>query len=218
MDQRADKAECPVLIVEDDGFTRTLVSSLLASLGYPVCGAAATVSDAMSLAHATHPGLAVIDLDLGEGPTGLDLAHGLRKMDPSIALVMLTSYGDPLWMGQRREAPAGMRYVVKGEVSDPAVLGDAIAAALSDPLAEVASPVGETPLSDGQWEILRLVAAGYTNAEIARRRSLTVDAVNKAITRLVRQLDIHVGGDGNARVLLSQAYRRMTGTASERRG
>lgn len=213
-----DEARCQVLVVEDDAFTRTLVSSLMATLGYAVCGVASTVSEAMALAHATHPPAAVIDLDLGEGPTGLDLAHGLRKLNSSIALVMLTSYGDPLWMGQRREPPPGMRYVVKGEVSDPSVLGDALASALADPLANMGVLTSATPLSEGQWEILRLVASGYTNAEIAKRRSLTVDAVNKAITRLVRQLDVQVGDDGNARVLLTQAYHRMTGTVSERRG
>lgn len=213
-----DEAGSRVLVVDDDRFTRTLVCSLVGALGYDVCGSAATVSEAMSLANTTHPSLAIIDLDLGEGPTGLDLGHGLRKLNSTIALVMLTSYADPLWMGQRREAPTGMRYVVKGDVSDPAVLGDAVAAALVDPLAHVPSPSGETPLSEGQWEILRLVASGYTNAEIAKRRSLTVDSVNKAITRLVRQLDIQVGDDGNPRVLLSQAYRRMTGTVSDRRG
>ena len=107
--------------------------------------------------------------------------------------------------------------MVKGSVNDSQVLGDAIVSALADPLAVDARQRNETPLSEGQWEILRLVAAGYTNAEIARRRSLTEDAVNKAITRLVRQLDIEVGKDDNARVLLSQAYNRITGRASERR-
>lgn len=211
-------SDCQVLVVDDDDFTRTLVSSLISSLGYVVCGTAATVTEAMAFAHTTHPPLAVIDLDLGEGPTGLDLAHGLRKLDPTIALVMLTSYGDPAWMGQRREPPVGMRYVVKNDVNDPSVLADAIAAALDGPTTAVSTPLGATPLSEGQWEILRLVASGYTNAEIAKRRSLTVDAVNKAVTRLVRQLDIEVGEDGNARVLLTQAYHRLTRTISERRG
>lgn len=211
-------AEYPVLVVDDDDFTRTLVSSLITSLGYPVCGAAATVTEAMALAHKSRPPLAVLDLDLGEGPTGLDLAHGLRKLDPTIALVMLTSYGDPAWMGQRRESPVGMRYVIKGDVNDQSVLADAISAAVADPLATVSTPLGATPISEGQWEILRLIASGYTNAEIAKRRSLTVDAVNKAVTRLVRQLDIVVGDDGNARVLLTQAYHRLTRTISERRG
>ena len=206
-----------VLVVDDDEFTRTLVTTLVQSLGYGVCGKAASVTDAMTIAHEHHPPIAVIDLDLGEGPTGIDLAHGLRKIDPNIALVMLTSYGDPLWMGQRRELPPGAHYVVKGEVNDPSVLGDAMAEALADPLTTPDSQRAGIPLSEGQWEILRLVAAGDSNAEIAKRQSLTVDAVNKAVTRLVKQLGIEVGADGNTRVLLTQAYNRITGTVSERR-
>lgn len=206
-----------VLVVDDDDFTRTLVATLVASLGHTVVARAGAVGEAMALADDERPDLALLDLDLGEGPTGLDLAHGLRRLLPGIAIVMLTSYGDPTWMGQRREPPVGARYVVKGNVSDSQVLADAIASAVADPLAEDSSQRGDTPLSEGQWEILRLVAAGYTNAEIARRRSLTEDAVNKAISRLVRQLDIDVSKDDNARVLLTQAYNHITGRASERR-
>lgn len=207
-----------VLVVDDDDFTRTLVTTLVESLGHTVVARAGAVSEAMVLADGSGIELAVLDLDLGEGPTGLDLAHGLRRLLPNIAIVMLTSYGDPAWMGQRREPPIGARYVVKGSVNDPQVLADAIASALADPLATDTRLRNEAPLNEGQWEILRLVAAGYTNAEIARRRSLTEDSVNKAVTRLVRQLDIEVSKDDNARVLLSQAYNRITGRASERRG
>ena len=206
-----------VLVVDDDDFTRTLVATLVESLGHSVVGRAGAVAEAMTLADDEGPDLALLDLDLGEGPTGLDLAHGLRRLLPNIAIVMLTSYGDPTWMGQRREPPVGARYVVKGNVNDSQVLADAIASALADPLSSDAQHRNDTPLSEGQWEILRLVAAGYTNAEIARRRSLTEDAVNKAVTRLVRQLEIEVGKDDNARVLLSQAYNRITGRASDRR-
>lgn len=206
-----------VLVVEDDDFTRTLVSSLVTSLGYEVCADAASVAVAMSLAHEHRPDLAVLDLDLGEGPTGVHLAHGLRKLNPNIAIVMLSSYGDPSWMGQRRRPPVGSRYVVKGDVSDTSVLANALADALSSPLELQEAEESRPPLSEGQWEILRLVAAGYTNAEIARRRSLTEEAVKKAVTRLVRQLDIEPGEEGNARVLLARAYTQMTGTVSGRR-
>lgn len=206
-----------VLVVEDDDFTRTLVSSLVSSLGYEVCAQVATVTDAMSQAQELKPDLALLDLDLGEGPTGVHLAHGLRKLNPNIAIVMLSSYGDPSWMGQRRRPPTGARYVVKGEVSNPEVLANALTGALESPLD--AHEINRTlpPLSEGQWEILRLVAAGYTNAEIARRRSLTEEAVKKAVTRLVRQLNIEPGDEGNARVLLTRAYAQMTGTVSGRR-
>ena len=211
-------APIPALVVDDDDFTRTLVASMVESFGYDVVGTAGAVTEAMSIAHENHPRLAVVDLDLGEGPTGLDLSHGLRTMMPNIAIVMLTSYGHPTWMGQRREPPLGLRYVVKGEVKDRHVLQDAMSSVLADPLASDASMRSETPLSESQWDVLRLVAGGFTNSEIARRRSITDDAVNRAISRLVKQLDIDAGKEGNARVLLAQAYNRLTGGTSERRG
>ena len=207
------------LVVDDDGFTRTLVTSLVRSLGYTVCGSAAGVSDAMRLAIAHRPAIAVVDLDLGEGPTGIDLAHGLRRSDPDIALVMLSSYGDPRWAGVRKEPPLGARWVVKSDVDDVTVLASALTAALERPAvaARERRPDPGAPVSESQMEILRLVAAGHNNAEIARRRSLTEHAVNKAITRLVRQLDIEVGGSANARVLLAREYHRMTRAVSDRR-
>lgn len=206
-----------VIVVEDDDFTRTLISSLVTSLGFEVCAQVASVTEAMTLAQEHKPQLAVLDLDLGEGPTGVHLAYGLRKLNPIIAIVMLSSYGDPSWMGQRRRPPAGTQYVVKGAMSDTGVLADAISHALESPLDAQEVELTRPPLSEGQWEILRLVAAGYTNVEIARRRSLTEDAVKKAVTRLVRQLDIQAGEEGNARVLLARAYTQMTGTVSGRR-
>jgi len=206
-----------VLVVDDDDFTRTLVSTMVEAFGLDVVASASAVTEAMSLAHELQPDLAVVDLDLGEGPTGVDLAHGLRTLNANIALVMLTSYGHPTWMGQHREPPPGTRYVVKGEVKDRQILADAISSALADPLANDASARRGTPLSESQWEILRLVASGFSNAEIARRRSITDDAVNRAISRLTKQLDIDAGKEGNTRVLLAQAYNRITGSSSERR-
>jgi len=206
-----------VLVVDDDDFTRTLVATMVEAFGLDVVASGSAVTEAMSLAHELQPDLAVVDLDLGEGPTGVDLAHGLRTLNASIALVMLTSYGHPTWMGQHREPPPGTRYVVKGEVKDRQILADAISSALADPLANDASARRGTPLSESQWEILRLVASGFSNAEIARRRSITDDAVNRAISRLTKQLDIDAGKEGNTRVLLAQAYNRITGSSSERR-
>lgn len=206
-----------VLVVDDDSFTRALVSSLVESLGHRVCACVPTVVEAMDAARMRAPDAALVDLDLGEGPTGIDLAHGLRKMLPRIALVMLSSYGSPAWMGQRRQPPAGTRYVVKGSVGDSRIVADALADALRDPLSPVTVEAAPSILTDGQWEVLRLVAAGYSNAEIAQRRTLTEEAVNKAVSRLLKQLSLDPGPGNNARALLTQAYFRLTGTVSERR-
>lgn len=209
-----------VLLVDDDDFTRVTLTSTLRSLGCTVVADSATVTDAMIAADSTKPDLALLDLNLGEGPTGVDLAYGLRRILPSIALVMLSSYEEPRLIGYGiRPLPEGTQYVVKKDVSDPEVLARAIRLALSPTVHTVATRI-VTPrderldaLSDQQVEIMRLIAAGYGNAEIARRMQLTEDGVNKAVTRLIRQLDLRVGSGRNARVLITQAYAEFSGRA-----
>jgi len=204
-------------VVEDDPFTRSLVVALVNGLGFDPVHDADSVAEGMRLAHEMKPRVAVIDLDLGEGPTGVDLAHGLRRLNADMAIVMLTSYSDPRQVGQYRRLPEGTPYVVKSAPST----ADAIAAAISEaldkkPQAQMAELDGI--LTAGQWETLRLIAAGYSNPEIARRRQMTDDAVNKSITRLVRQLGLQPSGSENVRVLLAREYFLLTGSVSQRRG
>ena len=208
-----------VIVIDDDDFTRILVSNLIQSIGLNFRGSASNVTEGMKLAVNTKPDLAVVDLDLGQGPTGIDLAHGLRKHNPRIAVIFLTSYAHPRWAGIRREPPVGSRWIIKSEVNDLEIVRNAIGQALANPLIddEVIAKVRGLELSDSQIEILRLVAAGHTNGEIAKRRSLTEDAVNKAISRLVKQLHLPVNDSSNTRVMLTRAYNQYVRSVSERR-
>ena len=212
------------IIVDDDDFTRVLLSSTLRSMGCTISSDCSTATDAMKIAGATKLDLAIIDLDLGAGPTGIDLAYGLRKLHPSIGIVVLSSYEEPRLMGQRqRQLPFGSIYVVKRTVSDPEILNRAIRIAL-DPSAHTGasnftanSNVQLGSLSDSQVEIMRLVAAGYSNAEIARRRSITEPAVGKAVTRLIKHYNLSASKEQNQRVLIAQVYYQLTGAVSSNR-
>jgi DNA-binding NarL/FixJ family response regulator len=204
------------LVVDDDGFLRALIGSLVATLGFDPVQEAASAAQAMKLAHEMPPEIAIIDLDLGEGPTGIDLAHGLRRLLPGLAIVMLTSYSDPTHAGLSRRLPAGIPYVVKSEASTTAAIASAIELAQSG-MALDRETTDDVALSAGQWETFRLVAAGYSNPEIARRRHLTDDAVNKSVTRLISSLGLEVSKEENVRVLIAREYFRLTGTVSERR-
>ena len=199
-----------VLLVDDDDFTRMTLRAVLASLDYDVIGDSATVVGAMDIARAHRPELAVIDLDLGEGPTGIDLAHGLRALVPGIGLVMLSSYADPRLIGRRtRPLPDGTQYLSKQGVGDASRLDAALAKALDHE--DTATPAEGTALTDSQIEIMRLIAAGYSNAEIAKRMWITEDGVNRAVTRLVKQLGLQVSKEHNTRVLISRAYAELAG-------
>lgn len=199
-----------VLLVDDDDFTRMTLRAVLASLDYDVIGDAAHVVAAMDLARAESPDLAVIDLDLGEGPTGIDLAHGLRTLRPTIGLVMLSSYADPRLIGRRtRPLPEGTQYLSKQSVGDARVLDEALRKSLDRD--DTATPAEGTALTDAQIEMMRLIAAGYSNAEIAKRMWISEDGVNRAVTRLVKQLGLQVSKEHNTRVLISRAYAELAG-------
>lgn len=199
-----------VLLVDDDDFTRMTLRAVLASLDYDVIGDSATVVGAMDIARAQRPELAVIDLDLGEGPTGIDLAHGLRALVPGIGLVMLSSYADPRLIGRRtRPLPDGTQYLSKQGVGDASRLDDALAKALDHE--EGSSSSDGMALTDSQIEMMRLIAAGYSNAEIAKRMWITEDGVNRAVTRLVKQLGLQVSKEHNTRVLISRVYAELAG-------
>lgn len=212
-----------VMLVDDDPFTRMTLVTTLTSLGFMVAGDVATAKEALLLAAETRPDVSVVDLDLGEGPTGLDVAHRLREMFPRIGLVVLSTYEEPRLMGfNQHPLPDDAIYLVKRTVVDPEILGKAVRMSVDDDFRQgtlrvVPKDALGVTLSDPQIDIMRLVAAGHSNAEIARRRSLTVPAVEKAIARLIKQLDLQASPDTNQRVAIAQAYFRLTGSVSARR-
>ena len=208
------------LVVDDDDFTRVLLVRTLSAAGHEVIGDSADAAGAMRLAHTGKPDIAILDLDLGPGPNGIDLAHGIRKLNPAVALIVLSSYQDPRLVGSTRPMPLGALYVSKRSVGDPAILEASVQEVCSAPLAQrelVGSIKAGKRLSDNQVEIMRLVAEGYSNAEIARRRTLTEPAVAKAVARLVKQLELNVGEHDNVRVLITRAYYDLIGTSTTRR-
>lgn len=211
-----------VMVVEDDGFTRMLLCTQLRDLGHLVIGDGASASEGMRIAEQSDPEVAIIDLELGRGPTGMDLAYALRRAVPAVGILMLSTYLDSRLIGDDRPLPPGAVYLVKRAVQHPQTLDSAIRMAWEhEPVPGNWTGVAGQPhrlprIRGGQLEILRLVAEGYSNGEIARRRSLTEAAVGKAISRLCGQLGITAATSDNQRVLIAQAYFRLAGAVRER--
>lgn len=200
-----------VLVVEDDAFTRMTLATVVESLGHSVVGQAATVVEAMDRAREARPDAALVDLDLGPGPTGIDVAHGLRGLLPEMGIVVLSSYADIRVMGKRaRPLPAGALFVSKQDLADSAVLDEAMRASVSGE-GDMSWTGPRVDLTDQQLEIMRLVASGLSNDEIARRLWLTEPSVRRSITRILRKLDIPATDATNARVMLTRAYTDLAG-------
>jgi len=206
-----------ILLVEDHDFTRTTVAASLRSEQCKVVASVPSARDALRATEDHQIDCAVIDLNLGMGPNGLDLAHRLRDEDTSIGIVLLTTFKDPRLLARdSRSLPAGSVYLVKDDVRTTSQMRDAIDAALNNVKSKgktlSSNKPTRLPLTNTQIEILRMVAEGLTNAEIAERRGVTARAVQTAMTRILATAQIEPDPGVNVRVQLAKYYQSLGGS------
>lgn len=111
------------MLVEDDEFTRSTIKAALEGQGVNIVYDTAFVKDGIEFAKKNRPDIAVLDYNLGKGPNGIDLANQLRRIQPSIGIVLLTAFLNPAELDTKiAQLPAGSRYLVKHSVSNIKVL------------------------------------------------------------------------------------------------
>jgi DNA-binding NarL/FixJ family response regulator len=209
-----------ILVVEDDAFTRTSIVGALASNGIDVIDSVGTSAEAVTSFEKHKPDAVLLDLDLGYGPTGLDLARAFRLRNPNIGLVMLTTYSDPRLLRANLPAiPAGTEYLVKSNIGEIKIVSDAIKLAInysSNSSTKIKQARNDIPrdlqgMTDIQIETLRMVAQGHTNSEIAKQRFVSEKAVEQTIAKIAKALDIPAATNQNQRVHIARVYFRLTG-------
>lgn len=203
-----------VLVLEDDPFTRLSIVSALRHFGFDVVAEEALPQAALERAQLTRPEVALLDLHLGKGATGLDVAKELRRNNPKIGIVMLTSFEDPrLLSPSLPPVPKGSVYLTKRSVQNLVLLKTAVleasAAALNN--TEVPHIAAFGALSDIQIETLRLVAQGLSNFEIAKQRFVKEKSVELTISRVAKSLGIINSNSVNQRVHIARVYFRSIG-------
>lgn len=205
-----------VLIVEDDAFSRSTLIDALRHQGFEVVGATDNALDARKACQSYLPDVAICDLDLGVGPTGIDIAQVLRKISPRIGLIILTSYRDPrLLDSQIPPLPTGTILMNKKELTSMAILGMQLTSAYKEPLKKRKQYWAKTgkfqSLSTTQIEILKLVADGYSTADIAKSRKVSEQSIEKTIQRICKNLEITLTKDRSQRIQIVKAFFYGTG-------
>ena len=203
-----------VIVVEDDPFTLSMITGIISTSGFIAHGDT-SASDAFKFSEEHKPVAAVIDLDLGAGPTGIDLSHALRRINPNIGITLLTSYEDPrLLRPNLPSLPSNAEYLVKQKISEQSLLLNAIRNSISSVSPVSGDAVRLNEFTDIQIETLRLVAQGLSNAEIAKLRFVSEKTVEQTISRLAKQLQIPTSPSHNQRVQLARTYFSKTGQQS----
>jgi DNA-binding NarL/FixJ family response regulator len=208
-----------VLVVEDDALLSALIANLLRDSGFEVETAADTAT-ARKIISKFDPDLVLLDLSLGDGPSGTHLANALHKDRPDIAILVLTKYVDARSISsQAQDLPPSVGFLRKSLIAETGQLTEAIEEVLADRPKNVrhdlqASPPFANLPTKGQ-DVLRLLAAGYSNQEIAKQTELSIKSVERWIERIYQELKINSSGQTNPRVKAATLYLRQTGAADK---
>lgn len=202
------------MVLEDDPFTRISIVAAMRRFGFDVVSEESTPSATLQAARTVNPQLALLDLHLGSGATGIDVAHELRKLNPRIGIVLLTSYADPRLLNSTLpNIPAGTVYMTKQSVEKMTSLKEAAEKSLEFHGwgNENRSAPAFGRLTDVQVETLRLVARGLSNSEIAARRFVNEKSIEQTISRVAKALEIKSTPSTNQRVHIARIYFRAIG-------
>lgn len=189
-----------VLLVEDHPLYRQAVVSLVERMeGWQVIGGYADAESA--LPHAAEADLVVVDLGL-PGIDGIEATRLLRAANPDLAILVLTmSHETPLITAAVRAGARG--YLVKGSeptdieralravASGQAVFGEQVADAVlaqAGRRTTVAADSQFPMLSGREVEVLDLIAAGLSNADIAARLVVSPKTAKNHVSSILTKL------------------------------
>nr|WP_042195270.1 response regulator transcription factor [Kibdelosporangium sp. MJ126-NF4]CEL21881.1 DNA-binding response regulator, LuxR family [Kibdelosporangium sp. MJ126-NF4]CTQ92661.1 DNA-binding response regulator, LuxR family [Kibdelosporangium sp. MJ126-NF4] len=190
-----------VLVVDDQRLVREGIASLLdIQPGIAVVGTAADGKQAIDQAHTLKPDVILMDVRMPE-MDGVDAVAILRSRVPDSKVVMLTTFDDEEYVVQALRAGAA-GYLLKdlpaAKLAEAVRLTHAGVTQLDSAAAQhVAAALTSHPapnrvdaLTDRETDVLKLIASGATNKEIAGRLFLSEGTVKNHITRILGRLGL----------------------------
>jgi DNA-binding NarL/FixJ family response regulator len=179
-----------VLVVEDDAIVRDWVRLALEGSEFRVAGEAGAAADALALIERRRVDLVLVDQNLPD-QLGTDVVRAMRRGGTDAPAVLMTASVQRGLNETAREAGV-QASVVKS--SDPERLLSALRSALQgDELFDAAHPrrrQGEAPLAPRERDVIRLVAEGNTNKQIAAALGIGDETVKTLLERTYAKLGV----------------------------
>lgn len=166
-------------------------------------GEAATAAEAVEKALLLRPDVVLMDVRLPD-QSGVEACRKIRSADPRIRVLMLTSYSDDeaIFSSVMAGASGYLLKVIEAEGIYRAVVSVAEGRSMLDPSLSAAvinkvreitaggAPRGLDSLSAREKEILRLIAGGLTNREIAEEVNLSEKTVRNYVSAIFQKLEV----------------------------
>lgn len=190
-----------VLLVDDHAIVRGGVKAMLRGTEFEVVGEAASGDEGAALARATQPALVLLDIRMAGGD-GFSALVAIKAQLPKTIVLMLSTYDNPTYMA-RAVAGGAAGYLLKGV--DHEALLEAMRAVMrgeqllsTQDLIRSLRVVGESvqaadliePLTKREEEVLKLVATGLSNREIAGVLFISEGTVKTHVEHIIGKLGV----------------------------
>jgi DNA-binding NarL/FixJ family response regulator len=191
-----------IVAADDHSVVREGLRALLSAVeGYELVGTAATGTEAVKAAVTLRPDVLVMDIQMPD-MTGIEATREIRRVAPTVAVLMLTMFDDDESVFAAMRAGA-LGYVLKGAAPESMIRAIAVVAGgeaifgagvatralsyFSTPRADAAAFPELTPR---EREVLTLIASGLNNAAIASRLGLAPNTVSNHISNIFAKLQV----------------------------
>jgi DNA-binding NarL/FixJ family response regulator len=200
-----EQDETRVLVVDDHDLFRTGLVNLLSDQGVSVVGEAATGETALRLVQELAPDVVVMDLNM-PGISGVDATREIATVAPRTRVVVLTISADGgdvvdavmagacgylLKDSSVQQLVNGIRAAAAGDsLISPQIAAKVLELLRAQTTASPRAAGAATDLSDRELEVLKLIAIGKDNAEIAQALFISPKTVKNHISNILMKLQI----------------------------
>src|SRR5262245_11835317 len=218
MEAKRSRHAITVAVVEAEPLLLDLLRvALQQHPGLEVVGVFSQGEQALQHIPPLQPQVALLDIDLGRGLSGIQLGLLLREQLPTLGIVLLSNHWVPHFLATLPpDVLAGWCYLLKRSVADVDTLARAIQGAASglvvlDPYIVARRRPrpggGLARLTPRQQEVLAFIAQGFTNAAIAQRLGLAPSTVENQLNQIYQELGLgEEHADFNPRVRAALLY------------
>lgn len=213
-----------VALVDDSTLFRRGVAMLLGTVGVDVVLQASSAEEALACLDAARPDVVILDIRLPPTFTdeGLVLAEQVRAAQPSIAVLVLSTYAVSSYAVRLLETgSSGIGYMLKDRVDDIGALHEALTRVAAGELVIDTEIVGRLLgqerrstgldlLSERERDVLALMAEGRSNVAIGQQLYLSPKTVESHVASVFLKLGLHPAPDDNRRVLAVLTWLRAS--------
>lgn len=190
-----------ILIADDHEVVRSGLKTILANTDVEVVAEVSTGEQAVKQALTLQPDVVLLDIRMPEGD-GLTALGRIKLEKPEMPILMLSTFDNPTYIA-RSVALGASGYLLKGCTRDELLQAIRTAAAgesawTRDELRRVTGALAtprlaadvEVPLTQRESEVLRQLAYGLTNKEIAQALHISYETVKEHVQHILRKIGV----------------------------